>query len=102
MDAELFEERSVFKIRTPVRIKGVCRPLDLAVSIDFGFPRIDQFQPHLLAVWRFLFQLRRKFPFASQGVPVPWQHPRGRFGMSAFGPVPQTLPQEVVHFLERS
>ena len=103
MDAELFEERSVFKIRTPVRIKGVCRPLDLAVSIDFGFPRIDQFQPHLLAVWRFLFQLRRKFPFASQGVPVLSEHPRARLvGVSAFGPMPETLPQEIVHFVERS
>ena len=82
-------------------IIGVGRPLDLAVAKDFGCSRINELQPNLLAVRRSLFQLRRKFPFASQGVPVSAQHPRAGFGMSAFGPVPETLPQEVVHFLER-
>ena len=71
MDAELFEERSFFKVRSPVRIEGICCPLDLAVSVDFGCGWIDQFEPHHFAVRRFLFQLRRKFPFTSQWVPVP-------------------------------
>ncbi len=93
MDAELFEERAVFKIGAPVRVEGIGCTLDLAVSVDFGFDWIDQFEPDHFAVWRTLLQWRRKFPFASQGVPVLSQHPRARLvGVSAFGPMPETLP----------
>ena len=99
MDAELFEERAVFKIRTPVRIKGIGCPFDLTVPLDFGVGWVDQLVPNRFTVRRLLFQLRRKFPFASQRVPVSSEHPRaGLFWMSAFGPLPETLPEEVVHF----
>jgi hypothetical protein len=60
MDTELFEERAFLKIGAPVRIERVGRPLDLTVSIEFGGSRINQFQPHLLAVRRSLFHLRPK------------------------------------------
>jgi hypothetical protein len=43
VDAELFEERAIFKIGTPVRIEGIGISLDLTVSVDFGFEWIDQF-----------------------------------------------------------
>jgi hypothetical protein len=36
MDAELFEDHPVFKIRTPVGIEGIGLSHDLAVAHDLG------------------------------------------------------------------
>ena len=93
MDAELFEERAILKIGTPVRIEGIGRTLDLTVSVDFDIDWIDQSKPCHFTVRRALLQWRRKFPFASQGVPILSEHPRARlFRVSTFGPMPETLP----------
>ncbi len=102
MDTELFENRAVFKIGTPVRVKGIGFHFDPAVTHDLGVGWVDQPEPDRLAVFCPLPGVCRKRPFATvQRMPVFTGDPSRRFfRMSAFGPCPQALPNQRFHLCE--
>ncbi len=102
MNAHPFEERTVFKVGTPARVKwiGVHLDLDVPPNRDAGW--IDQFQPDDFPVRRPFAGVRRKHLEAVQPVPVFPDNPAGRFaGVSASRPTPETLPYNSFHFSER-
>jgi hypothetical protein len=102
MDTELFKDRAVFKIGTPVRVKGIGFHFDPAVTHDLGVGWTNQPEPDQLAVFCPLPGVCRKRPFTTvQRTPVFTGHPSRRFfWMSAFGPCPQALPNQRFHLRE--
>jgi hypothetical protein len=103
MNAELLEDPSIRKIRTPVRIEGIGFSPDLAVAHNLGVGWVDQPEPDRLAVFRPLFGLCRKQPLVpTNRMPVFVDNPiGGLFGMSAFGSSPQAFPNHPIHLVER-
>lgn len=103
MNAKLPEERTVFKIVVPLRIERICLRPDLDVPLDSGLGWFHQLQPNGFPLQRPLASVCRKRPFSSsQRVPVFAGDTPERFaGMSAFGPLPECLPQSPFHPLER-
>ena len=102
VDAELFEDHPVFKIRTPARIIGIGLPHNLAVAHDLGVGWNDQPEPNRLAVWCLLSGISRKQPLVpTHRMPVSMDYPVGRFlEVSASGPSPQASPNRPLHFVE--
>ncbi len=103
MNAKPFEERTVFKILTPARIERIGRAFDLRMSPYLGFSCTAQFQPKDLTARCFGTGINRKHPTSlSDGMPILAHDPSAWLvRMSAFGPAPETLPQQVVHLCER-
>ena len=102
MNAQLLEERTVFKIAAPLRVERICLRPDFDVTPDFGFGWINQPKPN---------GFPRRCPFPGVGCklpsapsakpPVLTGDPAVRSArMSAFGPSPEGMPQSFFHFLE--
>src|SRR5262245_25749182 len=103
MEAELPLERTFPEVASPLWIERVGGLPDFDVPPDFGFARIHEAFPNRLAVRCPLSRFSRKHPSSiSQGGEASLLHPiTGFLGMSAFGPVPESLPYLVVHPVER-
>ena len=103
MNAKLSEERTVFKIVVPVRVERICIRPDLDVPPDFGFGRVHQPQPNGFPRRRPFACVRRKLPGTpSLPMPVSAGNPVERLAtVSVFGPLPECLPQNPFHPLER-
>ena len=103
MDAELFAERTFYKVVLPVWIERIRLRPDFQMSPDFGVAGINQFQPNGFPLRRSFSGFRRKHPGAPvNGVEVSLRHPSaGLFWMSASGPAPEPVPNLMVHPLER-
>ena len=103
MNAKLSEERTVFKIVVPVRVERICIRPDLDVPPDFGFGRVHQPQPNGFPRRRPFACVRRKLPGTpSLPMPVSAGDPMERLAtVSALGPLPECLPQNPFHPLER-
>ena len=102
MNAQLLEERTVFKVAAPLRVERICLRPDFDVTPDFGFGRVHQPQPN---------GFPRRCPFPGVGCklpsapsakpPVLTGDPAVRSArMSAFGPSPEGMPQSFFHILE--
>jgi len=102
MDAELFEDHPVFKIRTPVGIEGIGLSHDLAVAHDLGVGWIDQPEPNRLAVRCLLSGISRKQPLVpAHWMPIFMDYPvGGLFEVSASGPSPQAFPNHPINLVE--
>src|SRR5208283_1850157 len=103
MNAKPPEERTVFKVVTPLRVKRIRILPDLHVPPDFGVSGHSQPQPIRFPVRRSFARVGRKHLAPVQPMPVPTGNPLPGFvWVSAFGPAPERLPQSLVHLPIRS
>ena len=98
METKLLLERTFFEVGLPLWVERVGGLPDFDVASDFGFARIHEALPNRLAIRCPLFRFARKRPSAlAQGGGALLLHPVPRFlGMSAFGPLPESLPYLMV------
>lgn len=99
MGAKLLLERTFCEVGLPLWVERVGGLPDFDMAPDFGFARIHEAFPNRLAVRCPLSRFTRKRPRAmAQGGEALLLHPVSRFlGMSAFGPVPESLPYLMVY-----
>ena len=101
VEAELFEERTVFKVGTPAWVERIgCAPdFQMPTDADVRWP--DQLQPDGFSVGRPFSRVRREHILAANGVPVSLAHPSASFaGVPVLAPAPEAVPQSPIHFLE--
>jgi hypothetical protein len=103
MDAKLFEEGTVFKVVAPGWVKRIGFRFDLHVSPNAGLGRVHQPKQFRFSVRRPLAGVcRERAAFPSQPVPVSLGNPVHRpVLMPPFGPTPEALPDDHLHFAER-
>jgi hypothetical protein len=102
MNAQLLEERTVFKVAAPLRVERIGFRPNLDVTPDFGLGRINQPNPNGFAIRCLLARGCRKFPGSPPAeLPVSAGNPTVRSArMPAFSPSPEDVPQNLFHFLE--
>jgi hypothetical protein len=103
MNAESLEERTICKIPVPARIERISRAFDLRMSPYLGVGCLSQPQPNDLVARCSVAGVHRKHPASlTNGMPVFAHNPLTRLvRVSAFGPAPETLPQYMIHLVER-
>lgn len=69
MNAQLFEERTVFKVVVPLRVERIGFSPDLDVTPDFDFGRINQTNPNRFAIRCSFAGVRRKLPGSPSAEP---------------------------------
>ena len=74
------------------------------MSPNDGLVGVNQFQPFDFPVRRSLANVRREPPTASADwMPVPFEYPEfGLAVVAAFSPTPETVPDNQIHFAERT
>ena len=102
MNAELLEERTIFKVVPPVRGKGVRFGTDFHMTPNADLGWVHQLQPERLPARRAFSRVRCKHPFPAQWTPVTLERPSCAFlRVPTFGPTPETVSQNPFYLLER-
>ena len=102
MDAELLEERTLFKIGVPARVERVRLAPDSGMPTDADDDWVYQSEPDDFSVGRPFAGVCREHVSAAEGMPVTLDQASAALaGVPVSGPPPEAVPQSPVHFLER-
>ena len=102
MNTEPFEERAIFKVVTPTRIKRIGGATDFRMSSDADAGGRHQTQPDRFILRRPFARIDREYLFVPQPVAIPLTDPPDGFvGVSMLAPSHQTAPKHPFHTLER-